>query len=400
MNYKDTTDFFHHLEQISRLALYSFEKNTMIYPSSDSFCTTSVLHNDSELLHSLLAYEGVYFEPEFDIFYVVHYFTDSFCCILGPLSLHSAFPSVQQRYSVRHSLPDKFASPIKRTSRSQITSIMSMIEYHLKQLAFPCISSFLLPENILSSNFHEANGFSIPNHQADEFHDPFYKPSHGTYLLETRINNALLSGNEKELFHLLSESDELYSSAFAINAAKHAEYSAVMLIVQFTRTAIDIGIPEPEAYALSDALLYETSCKKNISEYQDIFYKACKQYLQLIRHYTSTQSNIPLLNQCKSYIYQHLNQPLSVDSIAAALNVSRDYLLHLFSEHEHITLMEFVRTKRIDSIKNMLKYSDYDLLRIATYYNFKTQSHFSATFKKYVGMSPSTYRKLHKPDSF
>lgn len=400
MEYKNIFRFLNHLEHVAGTPIYCFQHDTFLYPVSDSARSGSALYHDHELLQTLLKQEGVYFEPEFDVFYVVHSFTDSFCCMLGPLALHSLLPTVQQCYSVRHSLPNKFISPVKRISQAKITAIMALIEDYFHQISVPHVLPFHLSENMFPSHIQETEHIVASEYSMDEFQDPFYKPSHGTYLLETKIQDALQSGNEKELFALLAESKELYSSNFALTETKQAEYSVVMLIVQFTRAAIDTGVPEPEAYALSDALLYETSGKKQMSEYQDLFYRACRQYLRLIQHYISVQNNIPLLNQCKSYICQNLNQPLSAASIAAALHVSKDYLLHLFSEYENTTLMEFVRIKRMDAIKNMLKYSDYDLLRIATYYNFKSQSHFSAVFRKYVGMSPSTYRKLHKPDAF
>lgn len=62
--------------------------------------------------------------------------------------------------------------------------------------------------------------------------------------------------------------------------------------------------------------------------------------------------------------------------------------------------MDYVRQTRMEAAANMLKYSDFSIQRIAEYYQFKTQTHFGVIFKKYMGMTPSAYRKLHKPENF
>jgi len=85
----------------------------------------------------------------------------------------------------------------------------------------------------------------------------------------------------------------------------------------------------------------------------------------------------------------HLNQPLSPEILADHLHISQDYLLHLFSEQEGTTLMEYIRKNRIEAAVNMLKYSDFHIQRIAEYYQFKTQTPFGAVFKRYMGMTPA-----------
>ena len=50
----------------------------------------------------------------------------------------------------------------------------------------------------------------------------------------------------------------------------------------------------------------------------------------------------------------------------------------------------------IAEAKRLLDYTDYSILDIALHLGFKSQSHFTTTFKKFEGLTPKEYRKTKK----
>ena len=50
--------------------------------------------------------------------------------------------------------------------------------------------------------------------------------------------------------------------------------------------------------------------------------------------------------------------------------------------------------------KNLLEHSDYSLGEISTYLNFSSQSYFISIFKRYTGITPRQYRKMHRQISW
>ena len=48
----------------------------------------------------------------------------------------------------------------------------------------------------------------------------------------------------------------------------------------------------------------------------------------------------------------------------------------------------------------MLKFSQYSIQRISSYFGFCSQSHFTKHFKKITGMTPGTYRKKYMVKDF
>ena len=50
---------------------------------------------------------------------------------------------------------------------------------------------------------------------------------------------------------------------------------------------------------------------------------------------------------------------------------------------------------KIEKAKNLLQYSDTDIVGIANYLAFSSQSHFISVFKKYEGITPHKFRERY-----
>ncbi len=103
----------------------------------------------------------------------------------------------------------------------------------------------------------------------------------------------------------------------------------------------------------------------------------------------------PVIHRVKNYIYSHLNSPIEVSEIAAALDLNPDYLSHLFSIQEKLTITDYIRKEKVRRGENLLRYSDYKICEISLYLGFCSQSHFSRVFKAVNGMTPNQYRKKY-----
>ena len=56
--------------------------------------------------------------------------------------------------------------------------------------------------------------------------------------------------------------------------------------------------------------------------------------------------------------------------------------------------------KKIEKAQNLLKYSNYSSIEIATHLSFSSQSHFIASFEKLVGLTPRKYREKYSRSSW
>ena len=69
--------------------------------------------------------------------------------------------------------------------------------------------------------------------------------------------------------------------------------------------------------------------------------------------------------QVKDYVFSHLHDVIHVSDMAKELGVNPDYLSHLFSESEKITITDYIRWEKVRRGKNLLKYSEYKIQDIA-----------------------------------
>lgn len=211
---------------------------------------------------------------------------------------------------------------------------------------------------------------------------------------------ALQLGDESAFYSILDQISNYQQGQYASSSLKTIEYAAIMLISSFTRAVVDSGVPARDAYALSDMLCSRASRSTSLQQFELLIQDIYSQYFSLVKKKKAYENMSPYIPKCTSFILRNLNQPLNPEIIADSLGISKDYLLHIFPQYLDCTVMNYVYKSRIDAACNMLKFSDYPIGRIAAYFQFKTQSHFSVMFKKYKGISPAEYRNSNKPQNF
>ncbi|NVK05010.1 MAG: helix-turn-helix transcriptional regulator [Flavobacteriia bacterium] len=73
------------------------------------------------------------------------------------------------------------------------------------------------------------------------------------------------------------------------------------------------------------------------------------------------------------------------------------YLSRLFSSVEGITIERFITRQRVEKVKELLFYDELSLKEIAYRLNYSSPAYLSTQFKKEIGMTPSEFKRLHRP---
>jgi AraC-like DNA-binding protein len=92
----------------------------------------------------------------------------------------------------------------------------------------------------------------------------------------------------------------------------------------------------------------------------------------------------------------YLNSELSLYDLATELNIHKNYLSHIINDVFGHNFFNFVNTYRIEEAKKMLKDEKYNNLSvdgIARSVGFKSRNVFYPVFRKFVGKTPSEYKK-------
>ncbi len=80
--------------------------------------------------------------------------------------------------------------------------------------------------------------------------------------------------------------------------------------------------------------------------------------------------------------------------ISQKLNLNYNYLSNLFSEITGNTLEQYIISRRIDRVKELLLYNNLNVSEIAFRMNFSSVAHLSAQFKKVTGLSPTHFKRI------
>lgn len=99
------------------------------------------------------------------------------------------------------------------------------------------------------------------------------------------------------------------------------------------------------------------------------------------------------------YIANHYAQPLSLDSIAGALNMSISRLCALAAGiAPGMTVMRLLTARRMAAAQSLLLNSDSPIREVASRVGIPDYNYFTKVFKKEVGQTPSAWRKQQAGD--
>jgi AraC family transcriptional regulator len=93
------------------------------------------------------------------------------------------------------------------------------------------------------------------------------------------------------------------------------------------------------------------------------------------------------------YIEEHLDGNLSLEAMAAEVEISPMYLARAFKAAIGQSPHRYVLGRRIDRAKELLRNTDIPVVDVALSVGFSSQSHLSHWFQRYVGVSPAAYRQ-------
>jgi len=99
------------------------------------------------------------------------------------------------------------------------------------------------------------------------------------------------------------------------------------------------------------------------------------------------------MRRVHDYIRAHLGHDMSLQDLANAACLSRFHLIRMFKHTYGETPYQHLTRLRIEEACRRLKASQDLIANIAMDCGFTNQTHFAATFRRHVGVSPSIYRQ-------
>ncbi len=93
------------------------------------------------------------------------------------------------------------------------------------------------------------------------------------------------------------------------------------------------------------------------------------------------------------YIEENLDKPLTLAEVSQKCFMSKYHFTRVFKKVSGQTFKEYHNEKRIEKAKLLLSGSPLRITEVCYEVGYNDISYFNRIFRRYVGMTPSTYRK-------
>ena len=101
----------------------------------------------------------------------------------------------------------------------------------------------------------------------------------------------------------------------------------------------------------------------------------------------------PVINKAINYIFDHLDEDITVDDVARHCSYSKYHLTRMFKEDTDEALYQFIKRVRLERSAWRLKVEkEKSITEIGEEYGYSS-SNFATAFKKHLNVSPADFRK-------
>ncbi len=146
-----------------------------------------------------------------------------------------------------------------------------------------------------------------------------------------------------------------------------------------------VPVMQPERYDAAIAILQSFALQLGDSAHRLLFANAT--------HEPEAVRN------AKVFIHQHLAEPMSLEAVARAVNVSPFHFCKLFKRATGLTFTDFVNRARVEKAKRMLMKPAARITEVAYDVGFQSLSHFNRSFRRIADESPTEFRGRMKSGS-
>lgn len=128
-----------------------------------------------------------------------------------------------------------------------------------------------------------------------------------------------------------------------------------------------------------------------ISAYIQLILARVLPEMKLVKNRDSQSTD--LMAQLITYLSEHYTEPVTLESLAKQMGVSKYSISRVFSDKLHTSFCSYLNTLRIDNAKLLLQGTDHDILTIGLLCGYENPRTFNREFKLICDCQPREYRK-------
>lgn len=309
--------------------------------------------------------------------------------ILGPFFMDdAAVKQVGGRLQKRELTQTRYAQAVHFLRKVPVISLNRVLEYAI--MLYFCMTG----ERITLSDVHCRDS---EQDKTGEDRKVETVQIHGTYEAEQEMLRLVREGdlNYKEHMNRMSMTGNM--GRMSNEGYEWNMRNAILVcITLFSRAAIEGGLDPEIAMTLTDRYFQSVEACRSMEELKEICDTMQEDFVQRVHRCRQDTRVSQPMRTCADYIGLHLEEELTLQELARLSGYSDYYFSKRFKREMGVTPKEYIRDKRLDRARFLLRTTGLSIQDIGERLHFGSHSYFTEAFRKAEGISPTRYRELAK----
>lgn len=215
-------------------------------------------------------------------------------------------------------------------------------------------------------------------------------------------------GEEQEFYQMVADGDvqgilglrekypggvsqETEKGRLSDDPVRNEIYHLVANCTIVTRRCIAAGMPQEDAYSLSDMFIRRADKCRSCEEVRRINDEMSLEFAGRMKRVHSRDVS-PAVRQAMSVISDKLHTRLTAAQVAESVGYDRTYLAALFRRETGLSVTQYILEQRVNAAKSLIA-GGVSLSEISGLLGFSSQSHFCSRFRNVTGMTPGEFRR-------
>ena len=207
---------------------------------------------------------------------------------------------------------------------------------------------------------------------------------------ERELLSAVRSGHRTEAKRMLND---ILAEIFLSQPDRPDIIKARLLelAVFLSRAAVEAGADPERILGLNYQSIQDLSCCDTFEEVCFWIVGVMDEFIDAVHETPDSPSG--QVQEAILFMRENLASKLAVADVASSVHISPSHLSHLFKEETGMSVMDYFTALRIDEAKRLLAMPQLTVAQVSAAVGFQDPAHFSRTFKRTEGISPTAYRQ-------
>ena len=319
---------------------------------------------------------------------------DSKIFLLGPYAKGEFSESAVDELLIKNKLPSSMVMPL----RLYCTKFNIITTNQIQNTITQVLSA--LEDTTISFDYRRLSGFiadtSDINSDEKILSETNYSEIYRRYDSENRFLNAIRLGDIDNVFNAFSDMTQNSFTALATKEVRsyYLSPASFSIIIALTRKAAEqSGLSVITINNITQKYVQRFSVKNNKS-HQNIIADYIVELVNAVKeHRLSYASYSKHVVKAIQYMDLHLSDPITIEDIAAAANLSVSHFSRIFKSEVGETAMSTLAKMRCKKAATLLKETNLPIGEISSFVGYSDNNYFVKVFKKTYGDTPSDFRK-------